>query len=226
MSAFQARNRWLMMLAAVVLVGGILTWTNHAGHGRSLAEQEAEITKLQGDLQQRRRAEAEVVDENAAKALGVTATRLESDEAIITPLLSTAFTWDSGAAYENARESLRRKYGLAGDDGFLRDFIPPALYTVDGKGKKHYLFDRRGVRATLGGDPEITVVQVTGTKYRYAVIADLVFRPKRQAANGRGERAVSPSVTRRVLLWITLDGEGAVSDLSGIFATGTTRSSR
>ncbi|MFC4048392.1 hypothetical protein ACFOY4_01740 [Actinomadura syzygii] len=215
-----------MVLAAAVLAGGLLAWTHQAAHGRSLAEQGAEITKLKDELARQRRAKAKAVDDNASTALGVTATRLEDDAAIITSLLATAFTWDSGETYENARESLENRYGLTDDEEFLQDFISPALYTDDGEGNKHYLFDKRGLRAAFAGAPEIAVVKVTGTKYRYAVMADIAFRAKEQATNGPGEEATEASVTRRVLLWITVDGEGAVSDLSGIPATGTTRTSR
>lgn len=223
---FWTRNFWVMVLAAVVFVGGILAWTNQAGHGRALAAQDADIARLERELRQKRQAEAKVADENASKALGIAATRLDDDEAIIATLLSTAFTWDSGAAYESARESLKKKYGLTEDDEFLQDFIPPALYSEDAEGKKHYLFDRQGTRATFGGVHEIVVVKVAGTKYRYAVLADIAIRAKEKARNGRGEKSPTPPVTRRVLLWITVDGEGAVSNLSAVLATGTMRTSR
>lgn len=226
-AGFWARNRWILALGTVVASGVIVAGASAVGQSQALAAQESQIRSLEAASSQRGQQEAETSEKNGLEGLGVSASRVRADTATIGQLLSIAFTWDSGDAYETARESLKDRFGLSEKDAFLETFIPPSRFNEDVNGKRRYYVDAIAMTSALGRDVDVEVVEVAGTRYRYAVMADIEVGADGPAqTGGRGQATSQQTAIRRVLIYVTVDTDGTVSDLVGIPPSGSTRSSR
>lgn len=226
MSGFIGRNVLPLALGAVLIVGGTAFGVSQSNALAGLEQQEQQVTQLEQTLAQHQSTVQTQTEENVFGSLGVTASRLSTDQETLTSLLQIALTWDSGESYEDARASLQTRFGLGVDSGFLKDFMPAATFNQDDSGKRYYYLDSVGLNSSLSGDPTVEVVKVLGTDYTYAVMADVTMSSDTGLrTNADGSVQATPSVERRVLLYVTVDGDGGLSDLSGIPASGTTRSS-
>lgn len=223
---FWARNYWVLVLGAVVAVGGCLAGINAAGQSQAAATQTAQITQLQQDAAGRQAQLAQTTEQNAAQALGVSDSRVKKDTAEIQQLLSTAFTWDSGDSYETARETLKSRFDLTEEDAFLQSFMPAAQFNQDQSGKRYYFLDAIGLNSKLGSNVDVEVVEVSATNYRYGVMADTVVGANGSAAiDAQGNPMPKPTATRRVLIFVTTDATGKLTQMIGFPASGATRQS-
>lgn len=205
------------VLAVVATVAG-MTWNSqHA----ALAEQEAQINDVEGQLAGIQRKNAEQVNADVMAALGVSQNRLSTDGERVKSLLSMAFTWDSGQSYEAARASLKSRFGLAENETFLKSFMPPSRFNEDSRGRRYYYIDTVGLNSALGEDPGIEVVDVKAGVYTYAVLADIEVTSDAVSQNKASKASVTAH--RRALLFVTVDAQGKVSNLSGVPASGETR---
>ena len=226
MAGFFKRNA-LPLVLSCVLVGSVVVM----GSLQSSAEQEqagldAQVAQIQGELKALQDQSEQKSEENVLEALGVTASRIEADTRVLDSFMETAFTWDSGEEYNEARDTLIRRFKLPADSGFLKEFMPESTYNIDGNGKEYHYLDAVGLNSSMGADPELEVVKVVGTEYTYAVMGDLSMTSDLGVrTNEDGTIPAKPSAQRKLLLYATVDAEGQLSDLSGIPASGTTRSS-
>lgn len=126
-----------------------------------------------------------------------------------------------GQSYEAARESLKSRFGLTENGTFLKSFMPPSRFNEDGQGRRYHYIDTAGLNSALGAESDIEVVDVEAGIYTYAILADVEATYDAVSQN----RASKASVTahRRALLFVTVDAQGKVSNLSGIPASGETR---
>lgn len=205
---------------ALVWILANLTW---GAQRVDLAKQEARIDALVGqlvDVQQKNEARAEA---NVLESLGASRSRMDTDASLIESLLDTAFTWDSGLAYEAAREQLKDRFDLAEDDVFLQEFMPPSRFNEDGDGRRFYYIDAVGLNSAPQDDPDIEAVQVRANDYTYVVLVDIEVTSDAVTRND----ASSESVTayRQMLLFVTVDAARTVSGLHGVSASGETRHS-
>ncbi|MGW5927730.1 hypothetical protein ACWF2L_15975 [Streptomyces anulatus] len=208
------------VLAVVATVAG-MTWSSQHS---ALAEQEAQIIDIEGQLTGVQKKNAERVNADVMAALGVSQNRLSTDGERITALLSMTFTWDSGQSYEAAREGLKSRFGLTENETFLKSFMPPSRFNEDSQGRRYYYIDTVGLNSTLGVDPDIEVVDVKAGLYTYAVLADVEVTS--DAASQNKANKASVTAHRRALLFVTVDPQGKVSNLSGTPASGETRYSK
>lgn len=215
------RNVWVLLVAMLMIAAGVGTVLPHSNNARELRAQEEQIAELEQRLSTAKALKAEAEAANTYEALGITESRLVSDRAVIEDLLSTAFTWQDATSYQRARGRLIDQFDLAEDGVFLTEFMPPAAFTGTGEDKRYYI-DQAGLVFSLGDDVVIDVVRVTGTDYEYVVLADVDVTSSQVTPASDGS---TPTSTRRMLLKVTVDGEGGVSDLSGVPPSGTTRSS-
>lgn len=218
--AFLRRNLWLLLTASALMIAMISTsiiWSQRAG---AIETQESEIESLKTQISQIELAEAEQVDSDILEALGVSRGRLAKDARVINQLLDTALTWDSGLAFEAARDELKDRFGLTEEDPFLTEFMPPSRFNEDSEGNRYYYIDTTGVNSAVGDDPEIEVVSVMADKYRYAILADVRITAD---AVEQGGSAEVPSTHQAMLLFVTVDAEGNISDLAGAPASGSSR---
>ncbi|MBT8163352.1 MULTISPECIES: hypothetical protein [Arthrobacter] len=226
-SGTRSTNRWLAAFGALTLVAVTLAGTNYAAHARTLATQQAQITQLTNDSAKQSLQAAAGTARSVQDGLGISPDRVSTDTAIITQLLSTAFTWNSGESYGESREAVKARYDLAEGSRFLTTFMPPAGFNQDKTGRKYYYIDAAGLSSNVGGNVDVDVVEIAGTSYRYAVMADLVISgTPTSSTSGAGQtKGTTASVTRRMLLYVTVAADGTVSELTGYPASGDTRTS-
>lgn len=219
---FVRRNLWVLTIAAVLAVVAVLAGLTWSAQRADLETQEKRIGEIEGQLADIEQKRSERVDADILESLGLSRNRLDGDAAVIDSLLDAAFTWDSGQAYAAARERLKDRFGLTEDDVFLREFVPPSRFNEDDEGNRYYYIDTVGMNSSPGDDPDIEVVDVQAGDYTYAVLADVEITSD---AVIQDDASNDIAVSRQMLLFATVDAEGAVSDLSGVPASGVTRHS-
>lgn len=220
---FLRRNGWLVAMAAIlavlVTVTG-LTWVSESAQAQA---RQTRIEGLQGELEQAQRKNSERIETDVLTALGVSRSRLNRDAPILADLARTAFTWDSGESYEQARGRIKDRFKLTEKDAFLTDFMPPSRYSTDAQGKRYYYIDAQGMNSSLKGDPTIDLIKVVAGDYQYAVVVtvDVTSDAVQRNNSNKGQY----SATRQALIFVTVDAQGQVSDVSGVPASGSTRHS-
>lgn len=220
---FARRNALVLVVAAVlvaVTAGTALTWGSQRG---ALEAQEQRISGLEDRVRAAERAKSEQIDQNMLESLGISQSRATGDATIIDRLVMTAFTWDSGLAYESAREDLKERYALSEDEPFLTQFMPPSRFNEDDSGKRYYYIDTQGMNSSISGEPDVEVVKVRADEYTYAVLVDVSVTSDAVTQNNTNPARVTAQ--RTMLLFLTVDAEGNVSGLSGVPASGSTRHS-
>ncbi|WP_030895981.1 hypothetical protein [Streptomyces sp. NRRL F-5053] len=220
---FVRRNASILAPALLLAVLMVVTGVSWVGQHEGLERQQARIDALEGRLKTAQLKKSERANQDVLKATGASRSRLRSDASIIAGLVDAVFTWGSGEAYAQARTRLKRRYGLSERSKFLTRFMPPTHYNEDADGRRYYYIDTPGMNSAVSGDPEIEVVKVAAGDYTYAVLVDVEVTAdsvKRNNAN-KGRYAAD----RTVLLFLTIDAQGEVSDLAGIPASGPTRHS-
>ncbi|MFJ2662597.1 hypothetical protein [Arthrobacter koreensis] len=193
-----------------MLLGGLFTFVG-VSYAVMNAQQYAEINaqeqqvaaleeRMQAELSTAEAARQTVVD----SALGASGERIAGDTKQIHEFVKKAVTWGSGTEYAEARESLMRRYSLGEDTQFMREYFQEPVYNTDSSGQRFYLVDAEGLNSQLGSI-EVKSLGVLGTEYRYMVLADIT------SSSNDGKA----SATRTSVIYLTLDGEGAMSDVSG-----------
>ncbi|WP_328689698.1 hypothetical protein OHA74_11505 [Streptomyces phaeochromogenes] len=220
---FFRRNLSVLVTAAVLAVVATVASATWSSQHAALAEQETRISDVDGRLAGIQKKNAEQVNADVMAALGVSQNRLSTDGERIKSLLSMAFTWGSGQSYDVARESLKSRFGLAENETFLKLFMPPSRFNEDSRGRRYYYIDTVGLNSALGEDPDIEVVDVKAGVYTYAVLADVEVTSDAVSQNKASKASVTAH--RRALLFVTLDAQGKVANLSGVPASGETRHS-
>lgn len=223
---FLARHGFSVALALLLIAGVSFTSLRYMGQQSELEAQRDEISALAHTQDQQHSEVAQKKEENTLEALGVTSSRIERDSAVVNALLETAFSWDSGEDYDTARDSVAAHFSVPEDAAFFTEFMPPADFNKDSEGVRYYYIDAIGLNSSLGSGVDIEVVDVKATEYRYAVMADVdMSADATKTADSNGNAIPPASTTRRVLLYVSVDGQGKVSDLSGIPASGVTKTS-
>ncbi|WP_327357882.1 hypothetical protein [Streptomyces sp. NBC_01304] len=221
---FFRHNRSALVTAAVLTVVAAASGATWSSQHTALGKQEAQIKDIGEQVAGIRKKNAEQVNADVMAALGVSQSRLSADGERIKSLLSTAFTWDSGQSYEEARESLKSRFGLTENETFLKSFMPASRFNEDSRGRRYYYIDTAGLNSALGADPDIEVVDVKAGIYSYAVLADVEATSDAVSQNKASKASVTAH--RHVLLFVTVDAQGKVSRLSGVPASGNTRHSK
>ncbi|WP_181273681.1 hypothetical protein [Brevibacterium oceani] len=220
---FWRRNGWIVALAGVLAVALTATIWNAASQSSDLEAQEQRIEDLDDELASIQQANEEKIDDDAFAALGVDSGRATQDAQTITALLDAAFTWDSGKGYETARADVKETYGLSEDGPFLTDFMPPSRFNEDSEGTRYYYIDSEGLNSKLGGEPQVEVVSVRADVYRYAVIATASMST--DAVEKNDSIPAEVQADRKMLLFVSIDGDGKITELSGVPASGSIRHS-
>lgn len=224
---FWARNRWVAVLGVMVAIGAVLASANSTARSANLAEQRSQIRSLEAAHSRESQEQADISEKRGLEALGISGSRVKADTATIGQLLTTAFTWDSGEEYETARETLQDRFDLSERSAFFQTFMPPSRFNRDVNGKQYYYIDAVGLNAALDRSIDVEVVAVAGTRYRYAVMADIVATADGPArTEGASPSMPRSTATRRVLLYVTIDARGKISELIGVPPSGSTRTSR
>jgi hypothetical protein len=208
MRTFFYRNALMLILAAVFVASGIAYAVTVTGHQAESASRQQEIADLDAQMQTKLTAakakQQSVVDD----ALGTNARRVTADTALIREFVRTVATWKSGAEYVAARESVMRRYKLSKDSQFMKVYFQEPVSNRDSSGTTFYAVDADGLNSNLS-TVDVKVLGVSGTAYRYMMMADI-------ASSSNDGKA---SASRTSVIYLTLDGEGVMSDVSG-YASG------
>lgn len=204
MRGFFYRNALVLILGAVFVLVGAAYLVSTGTHRVTVVTQQQEIAELDATMQTKlaaAKAEQQAVVDDV---LGTNAARVAQDTEVIREFIGTATTWKNGEEYTSARESLMRKYKLGEDSQFLKVFFPKPISNTDSSGNKFYVVDTEGLNSRLSSiDPK--VLGVSGTQYKYMVLADISSSSK----DGKA------SANKTSVIYLTLDGEGLVTDVSG-----------
>lgn len=198
-----------------VLLAGVTIFTVVSGlRGTTkLHHQRSSISALRQRLNTARATAGTAKDQDMFAALGMTSARVTHDQAIISDLAGTAVTWNSGRSYAAARASLERRFKIDTKSQFMRALLPPPAYSTDSQGRRYYYIDAVGMNSRLEqATPE--VIGVAGDTYRYAVDVTI---------DVGDDQIKNSQAARNVLVYLTIDGAGDVSDVSGVIANGETR---
>lgn len=221
---FMRRNALVVGVTVLLVTAVTVTGQTWGSQRSALDQQQQTITGLQGQLASVGTAKSEQVEQDVMQSLGVSQSRIHDDTQIVDRLVKTAFTWDSGQAYEAARRDLKERYHLSEDEQFLKQFMPPARFNEDASGKRYYYIDTQGLNSAVNADADLEVVKVTADEYTYAVQVEVAV-----TSDAVSQNKVAPDRVksyRTVLVYLTVDAQGKVSGLSAIPAGGSTRHSR
>ncbi|WP_314191910.1 hypothetical protein [uncultured Arthrobacter sp.] len=221
---FMRRNALVVGVAVLLVTAVTVTGLTWGSQRSALDQQQQTITGLQGQLASVGTAKSEQVEQDVMQSLGVSQSRIHDDTQIVDRLMKTAFTWDSGQAYEAARRDLKERYHLSEDEQFLKQFMPPARFNEDASGKRYYYIDTQGLNSAVNADADLEVVKVTADEYTYAVQIEVAA-----TSDAVSQNKVAPDRVksyRTVLVYLAVDAQGKVSGLSAIPAGGSTRHSR
>ena len=220
---FARRNALLLALVAFLAVALGFAALSTLNQRRALASQQQEIQSLDAKRRQLEIANAERIERDSLSALGFSRARVTEDTQKLTQFAKTAFTWDSGKAYEDAREKLKSQYGLTEENPFLSEFLTPSRFNEAPSGERYYYLDSEGLNASVGDDIKVDVRKVSADEYSYAVTVDVNITS--DAVNQNNANSAQVTAVQRMLLFVTIDGTGTLSNLSGASADGSTRQS-
>lgn len=211
-------DRRVWVASAVVLVTAmvVLAVVVQLGGSRDVADQEQQIEDLKSKLAQARTLQEKAHDEMVWDALGVEPSRVRADTRVVRALARTALTWDSGDRYARSRESIQRRYDLRADSQFMTTLLPPPAVNRDAHGESYDAIDAIGANSSLNS-LDVDVTGVVGTAYSY--VADAVVTIT-------SDSVMDGATERGVLIEITIDSSGQVTEASGYIAEGPTRESK
>lgn len=212
MAGFFRRNGFVLASLALAGTMGVVALTTHAGLDAGADARETEQKQVAAQLLEAGTAASELRDEVAAEASGADVARLAEDRVAIGQLLDAALTWSSHAEYVEARESTMRVGGLAEDSSLMQAFLPPAPVNTDADGNEYPYIDAAGLNSRVGSfHPRL--LSVAGTEYSYLVLVNV------QSTSTDG----NATATRAATVLVTVDDQGALSDVRGYASTSETK---
>jgi hypothetical protein len=203
-----------IVAGAILVVTSVIGGVTVADQNAALDAQTAKIAKI-GAKVDAARAETNNVEAAASlKGPGANAERVAADSDTIGDLLERSLTWTDNASYIEARESTMRVYGLTEDSTFVTSFFPPAPVNLDSQGNEYPYIDAAGLNSQVG-DFRVKLLSVDGVDYSYMVLVDV----QAKSSDGLGT-AVNVST-----VFVTIDGAGALTQVTGYAATTSPRTS-
>lgn len=215
MRTFFYRNALLILLAGVFIIAGVSYFVVTGSQQEQVAAQDKQITELDQQMQARLKSARDEQQAVVDAALGTSAQRISSDTAVIRDFVKTVATWRTGEEYAAARESVIRKYKLKEDSQFLKTYFQEPVFNTDSSGNRIYYVDTQGLNSSLTS-MEVVPLGVSGTEYRYMVLADL----------GSSSNDGKASADKTSVIYLTMDGEGAMTNVSGFASVSGERMSR
>lgn len=208
----RARAVWAVVLLATTL---LVLPVMQLGDDQDLVDQEQQIEDLRTRLAHARTAQDKAHAEVAREALGTDPGRVKTGTRTVRALARTALRWDSGDSYARARERIQRRYGLDPGSQLMTTLLPAPGVNRDAQGETYDAIDATGANCALK-KVEVGVVGVVGTESSYVVEAVVTIT---------SDTVKASETERSVLIKITLDAAGEVTDASGYIANTPTRES-
>lgn len=202
-------------IGAAALLGAIVAGTiSTTPRQENLTALQAELDGLAASSATSLVATEDLEVERALSGTGADPSRVDADSDLIGDLLDTALTWDSDSSYREARESTMRIFELEEDSSFMSTFLPPAPVNIDAEGNEYPYIDAAGLNSHVAG-ADIDLLAVDGASYSYVALVSA----QALSSDGRGAASGMASV------FVTVDGDGMITELSGSASTSGVRSS-
>lgn len=215
MNSFVRKNLAVIVAAVLCLGLGIAYVTVNSVKNDEVSASATTVSEKEKTFADRSVQASKEIEEVVNEVSGVQQDRIDKDNKTIEEFLGRAFTWDSHASYTQARDSVMRVHGLKADSPFMKEFMPPAPVNVDKQGNEYPYIDAAGLNQRVGAY-RAKVQEVEGTEYHYVVFVDV---------QARSDDKKGTSSTTSVV-YLTTDGTGAISDLSGYASTQKERESQ
>lgn len=204
------------LTAGVLLVTvGIVSGITVGSSSRDLNERTAELKNLEMLVNMAKVKAHDIQQAATYKASGASAERVDNDIDLIRQLADRALTWNSHESYVQARDTVMRAYNLTDSDAFMTSFLPEAPVNRDAQGNEYPYIDAAKLNSSAGG-VSVKLLSVDALDYSYMALVDV------SAASSDGKGHASNVAT----IFVTVDGEGALHDLSGFASIDPPRSSR
>jgi hypothetical protein len=208
MRTFFNRNALLVILASVFIIVVIVFVMATTSQSDALAAEEQELSALSEEMNSQQGQAAVEREEVLDAALGFSDSRVNEDTQLVYDFVRTVVTWSSGEEYTEARESVVRKYALDEGSQFLQVYFPEPVFNTDSSGTRFYVVDTDGLNSSLAS-VEVLPMGVSGTAYSYMVLANV------SANSNNGDATAS----KASVIYLTVDGEGVLSEVSGYAST-------
>lgn len=215
MNSFVRKNLAVIVAAVLCLGLGIAYVTVNSVKNDEVSASATTVSEKEKTFADRSVQASKEIQEVVNEVSGVQQDRIDKDNKTIEEFLGRAFTWDSHASYTQARDSVMRVHNLKADSPFMKEFMPPAPVNVDKQGNEYPYIDAAGLNQRVGAY-RAKVQEVEGTEYHYVVFVDV---------QARSDDKKGTSSTTSVV-YLTTDGTGAISDLSGYASTQKERESQ
>lgn len=199
-----------LVLVATATVSGVTL----SGESAQLEQQQLQIESLRDQIEAATTDTAVAEQVAAATAVGGDAQRVAQDRNLIQGLAQDAFSWEDEQSYNDARAKVARVYGIPEDSRFLTTFFPPAPETRDADGNRYSYIDAAGLNSHVG-EVRAHLLSVKGINYRYMVHVTVL------SSSSDGKDAAGNIAT----LFLTIDGDGVMTGVTGFAATERPRSS-
>lgn len=214
MSAKLKNNLFPLLAGALLVITGAVSGVTLAGQAAQLDAQQAKLDAITAKVNAARSAASNVETAVSLKGAGADPDRVASDTRVMGDLLNRALSWDSDASYNEARESTMRVYGLTENSTFMTSFLPPSPVNRDSEGNEYPYIDAAGLNSQVGGF-KARLLSVDAVDYSYMVLVDV----QAKSSDGLGKAGNVATV------FVTIDGEGALTKISGFASTTQLRTS-
>lgn len=193
---FLQRNILLIIGVLALVITVIFTSSTLSARSDVLADQEAQLTQLRGELARTEREVSENYALTVQRGTGGLDMALKRDhDVLFDDLMEDALTWSSIAEYTAAREDVQRKWSIPESSQFMSVFMPGERQGVmreDPQGNMHYSFDS-DIRSSYGG-AETHVVGMNGSTYSYFAVVKTVHASDSNNATSDGYAVVTYDV--------------------------------
>lgn len=210
-----SKNKVFPLVAgAILVVTSVVSGVTVFGQNTAMGAQQAHLDDLTNQVESARSGTGKLETEISLQASGANSGRVAEDTKAIGKLLDRALTWGSHEEYSEARKSTMRVHNLDEDSAFMKSFLPEAPVSKDSQGNEYPYIDAAGLNSSVG-DFRAKVLSVDAVSYRYMVLVDV----QGKSSDGLG------TAVNVATVFVTIDGEGAMTDISGFASTSKPRTS-
>jgi hypothetical protein len=197
-----------LVAGALLVITSVVSGVTISGQNAVLDAQQSKIDSLTTKIDAARSAAGNLEASVSMKDSGANPERIAADTKAIGDLVERALTWESDATYREARESTMRVYGLAEDSAFMSSFLPKAPVNLDSQGNEYPYIDAAGLNSQVA-DFKVRLLSVDGVDYSYMALVDV----QAKSTDGLG------TAVNVATVFVTIDGDGALTKLTGFAST-------
>lgn len=197
-----ARN-WPAVLLLVVVAAVLIGW------GVSVRSLRDEAWDIRAQAEQARteaeqvRAAAESERQGAVRAVTrADPARKQAHDRRAEDLMRTVTTWSNGAEYDQARTSVKDRFGLAEDSPLLSTLLPEQSCNTTGEGERICEVDAANTSSRFA-DLDSKLVSLDGDRYSYFAMVEITTESNSTGVNG----------TTTIPMTYTVSGDNKISDV-------------